>query len=60
MDDKVKFTKEACQMLVRVPRIFLKACLQGCVDWAKVNNVTLITPVEMKTINAGAKEKKER
>jgi flavin reductase (DIM6/NTAB) family NADH-FMN oxidoreductase RutF len=61
MDDKVKFTKDACQMLVKVPRIFLKACLQGCVDWAKENKVTLITPAEMKIINdKRAKEKKDR
>jgi flavin reductase (DIM6/NTAB) family NADH-FMN oxidoreductase RutF len=61
MDDKVKFSKEACQMLVRVPRIFLKAALQGCVDWAKENQVTLITPVEMKIINdKRAAEKKQR
>ena len=58
-DDKVKFTKEACQTLVKVPRVFLKLVLQGCVDWAKENGVTLITPVEMKIINdKRAKEKK--
>jgi len=61
MDDKVKLSKDACQMLVRVPRIFLKAALQGCIDWAKENHVSLITPVEMKIINdKRAKEKKER
>lgn len=61
IDDKVKFSKEACQMLVKVPRIFLKAALSGCVDLAKENNVTLITPHEMQIINdKRAKEKKER
>jgi hypothetical protein len=31
------------------------------VDWAKENNVTMITPVEMKIINdKRSKEKKER
>jgi flavin reductase (DIM6/NTAB) family NADH-FMN oxidoreductase RutF len=61
MDDKVKFTKEACQMMVKVPRIFLKVALQGCVDWAKENNVTLITPEHMKIINdKRAKEKGNR
>ena len=50
---------EACQTLVKVPRVFLKLVLQGCVDWAKENGVTLITPVEMKIINdKRAKEKK--
>jgi hypothetical protein len=60
MDDKIKFSKEACQMLVRVPRIFLKVALQGCVDWAKENHVTLITPVEMKIINDKRAEEKKR
>lgn len=50
-DQSVKFTDEALQMLVKVPRIFMKAALQGCVDKAKENGWTLITPVEMKIIN---------
>lgn len=59
MDDKIKFSKEACQSLVRVPRVFLKAALQGCINWAKENNVTLITPEHMKIINdKRSKEKK--
>lgn len=59
IDNTVKFTKEACQTLVKVPRVFLKMVLQGCVSWAKENNVTLITPEHMKIINdKRAKEKK--
>ncbi len=50
-DDKVKFSEEACKMLTRVPRVFLKAALNGCVKWANENNVTLITPEHMKIIN---------
>ncbi|MCF0117093.1 MAG: hypothetical protein HUJ61_03475 [Bacilli bacterium] len=58
-DDKVKFTEEACQTMVRIPRVFLKLVLKGCVDWAKENGVTLITPEHMKIINdKRAKEKK--
>lgn len=58
-DDEVKFTEDACAMLVAVPRVFLKLVLQGCVDWAKENNVTLITAEHMKIINdKRAKEKK--
>ena len=59
IDDKVKFTEDACKMLTKVPRVFLKAALQGCVDWARQNGVELITPAEMKIINdKRAKEKK--
>lgn len=59
IDDTVKFTDEACAMLVNVPRIFLPTALKGCVAWAKENNVTLITEKEMKIINdKRAKEKK--
>ena len=50
MDPEVKFTEEACATLVKVPRVFLKAALQGCVDWAKANNVTLIEEQHMATI----------
>ena len=50
MDPEVKFSEEACATLVKVPRVFLKAALQGCVDWAKANNVTLIEEQHMATI----------
>jgi len=59
IDDKIKFTDEACATLVKVPRIFLTAALRGCVEWARENNVTLITAEHMKLINdKRAKEKK--
>ena len=61
IDDKVKFTKEACQKLVRVPRIFLKTVLNGCVNYAKENNITLIDEKVMNEINdKRSKEKKKR
>jgi len=60
IDDKIKFTDEACAMLVNVPRIFLPTALRGCVAWAKENNVTLITAEHMKEINdKRSKEKKK-
>ncbi len=60
VDDKVKFTDDALKMLVRVPRPFLKLVLTGCVNWAKENNVSLITEKEMKIINdKRSKEKKK-
>ena len=59
IDPNIKFTDEACKCLVRVPRIFLKAALTSCADWARDNNVTLITPEHMKIINdKRSKEKK--
>ena len=50
-DDTVKFTDEACMMLIKVPRVFLPAALKGCVKWAKENGVTLVTEEHMKIIN---------
>lgn len=59
IDDKIKFTDEACAKLVKVPRIFLPTALRGCVQWARENNVTLITAEHMDIINdKRAKEKK--
>ncbi len=59
-DDTVKFTDDALKMLVKVPRPFLKLVLQGCVNWAKENNCTLITEKEMTIINdKRSKEKKK-
>lgn len=59
IDDTIKFTESACAMLTKVPRVFLKTALQGCVDWARENGVTLIDESHMKIINdKRAKEKK--
>ena len=59
MDTEVKFTDDACKTLVKVPRVFLKAALQGCVDWAKENGVTLIDESHMAIIrDKRNKEKK--
>ena len=57
-DDVVKFTDEALEGLVKVPRVFLSMVLKGCVEWAKENGVTLITKEHMQIINdKRAKEK---
>lgn len=50
-DDTVKFTDEALMNFVKVPRPFLKTVLNGCVDWAKENGVTLIDDEHVKIIN---------
>lgn len=58
IDPDVKFTEDACEMLIKVPRPFLNTVLKGCVKWAKENGVTLITAKEMQIINdKRAKEK---
>ncbi len=58
IDDVVKFTDDACAMMVKVPRIFLPTALKGCVAWAKENDVSLINAEHMKIINdKRAKEK---
>ncbi|MBQ8063737.1 MAG: flavin reductase [Clostridia bacterium] len=50
-DPDIKFTDEALMNFVKVPRPFLKTVLMGCVDWAKENDVTLITEEHVKIIN---------
>ena len=57
-DDKIKFTDDALKCLLGVPRVFLPAALKGCVEWARENNVELVTEEHMKIINdKRAKEK---
>ena len=60
-DDQVKFTDDALETILNVPRVFLPLVLKGCVEWARENNVTLITAAEMKIINdKRAKEKNKK
>lgn len=59
-DPEIKFTEEACRTLVKVPRVFLKLVLQGCVSWARENQVTLITETHMKAINDKRNAEKKR
>jgi hypothetical protein len=37
IDPNIYFTDEACQKLIRIPRIFLKSALLGIVEQAKSN-----------------------
>ncbi len=60
-DDKVKFTDDALETILGVPRVFLPVVLKGCVQWAKENNVELVTAEHMKIINdKRAKEKNSK
>lgn len=59
-DDVVKFTDDALKKLLGVPRIFLPVALKGCVQWAKENNVTLITEEHMNIINDKRSKEKNK
>lgn len=59
-DDKVKFTDDALETILGVPRVFLAVVLRGCVQWAKENNVQLITAEHMKTINDKRSKEKSK
>ena len=59
--DKVKFTDDALETILNVPRVFLPLVLKGCVEWARENDCQLITAAEMKIINdKRAKEKAKK
>ena len=51
VDDVVKFSDDALETVLGVPRVFLPLVLKGCVSWAKENGVELITAEHMKIIN---------
>ena len=59
-DDKVKFTDEALITILGVPRVFLSVVLKGCVQWAKENNVDLITAEHMQIINDKRSKEKSK
>ena len=60
-DDRVKFTDDALEMILNVPRVFLPLVLKGCVEWARENDCQLITAKEMQIINdKRAKEKNKK
>ncbi len=59
-DDTVKFTDDALNTILGVPRIFLPVVLSGCVEWAKENNVTLVTAEHMAIINDKRSKEKNR
>jgi hypothetical protein len=60
IDDKIKFTDEALQTILNVPRVFLPLVLKGCVDWAKENGVELIDENHMKIINDKRSKEKNK
>ena len=42
LDTKVKFTKEACEMYVKIPRPFMKAALMQIAEIAEENGIEVI------------------
>ena len=60
VDDKVKFTDDALETILGVPRVFLPVVLKGCVSWAKENGVDLITAEHMQIINDKRAQEKNR
>jgi hypothetical protein len=59
-DDKVKFTDDALMTILGVPRIFLSVVLKGCVEWARENDVELITAEHMAIINDKRSKEKNK
>lgn len=59
-DDVVKFTDDALETILNVPRVFLPTVLKGCVAWAKENNVQLVTAEHMKIINDKRSKEKSK
>lgn len=60
IDPEIKFTDSACAKLVKVPRVFLKTVLNGCVKYAKENNITVIDDKVMDQINDKRRQEKKR
>ena len=60
VDDKVKFTDDALETILGVPRVFLPVVLKGCVSWAKENGVELITAEHMQIINDKRAQEKNK
>lgn len=59
-DPNIHFTDEACKRLTKVPRIFLKAALNGCVKWAKENGIREIGEEEMDIIHDKRRQEKHK
>lgn len=59
-DDKIKFTDDALETILGVPRVFLSVVLRGCVEWARENNVEVVTAEHMKIINDKRSKEKSK
>ncbi|MHA1999747.1 MAG: hypothetical protein ACTSU9_16680 [Promethearchaeota archaeon] len=50
IDPDISFTRDACERLVKVPRIFLNTVLNACVKWAREKGMTEIDGEKMDMI----------
>ncbi len=60
IDPTVKFTQEACAMLTKIPRVFLKAALTQMVEIAKEEGISVIDPDALNIINDKRRKEKKR
>ena len=60
VDDQIRFTDDALENILNVPRVFLKTVLMGCVEWARENHEDVITAEHMKIINDKRSKEKSR
>ncbi len=60
IDPTVKFTQEACAMLTKIPRVFLKAALTQMVEIAKEEGISVIDPDALNVINDKRRKEKKR
>lgn len=59
IDPDVKFTKEACEKLTKIPRVFLKAALTQMVEIAKSEGISLIDEKALDIINDKRRKEKK-
>lgn len=60
IDPNVKFTKEACAKLTKIPRVFLKAALTQMVEIAKEEGISLIDEAALAVINDKRRSEKKK
>ncbi len=60
IDSEIKFTKEACAKLTKIPRIFLKAALSQMVNIAREEGITLIDENALDIINDKRRKEKKK
>ena len=60
IDPTVKFTKEACAKLTKIPRVFLKIALTQMVEIAKSENISVIDEDALNVINDKRREEKKK
>lgn len=60
IDPDVKFTPEACAMLTKIPRVFLKAALTQMVNIAKEEGISLIDEKALEIINDKRRKEKKK